>query len=51
VDSFIGTTLPFRLEQSGGLNLFSAKDAKDAKYFWVGGFGASGRYAITACKF
>jgi hypothetical protein len=32
------------------LNLFSAKDAKDAKYFWFDGFGVGGRYAITACK-
>jgi len=33
VASFIETTLPLRLEQSGSLNLFSAKDAKDAKIY------------------
>jgi hypothetical protein len=31
--------------------MFSAKDAKDAKYFWDGGFGAGDCYAITACMF
>jgi hypothetical protein len=29
------------------MKLFSAKDAKDAKYFWIVGFGG-GRSAITA---
>jgi hypothetical protein len=49
--STIRVTLPSRPERSDGLKYFSAKDAKDAKYFQDDGFGAGNRYAITACIF
>jgi hypothetical protein len=39
VASFIETTLPSRPEYLDSLNLFSAKDAKDAKRILGGGFG------------
>ena len=47
VDSFMETTLPLRPECLDSWKLFSAKDAKDAKCFWDGGFDAGGRYAIS----
>jgi len=50
MESFKETALPLRPEYSDRLKLFSAKDAKDAKCFWIVGFGGAGSVSDTLNK-